>query len=48
MSDYTWRATAREFSTKYGTEITDNQWVGISLCDDAMKLLKETVEDGWN
>lgn len=45
---YTWRSVAQTFTEKYEKEVTNNQWVGISSCDDAMKLLGETVEDGWN
>lgn len=48
--DYTWRAVARDFTEKY-PEIessTSNQYVGMKLCDAAMKFLGETVEQGWN
>lgn len=48
--DHTWRAVAREFTEKY-PELeypTDNQIVGRDLCEEAMVLLDEVVNQGWN
>lgn len=54
--DYSWRAVARDVSGEYPELGVDgsvefnvgNQIDGIALCDAAMKLLNEKVEDGWN
>lgn len=56
LKDYTWRAVAREVYNKWpdlrdneGSPLTSgNQLDGIALCDAAMCLLGEKVEDGWN
>lgn len=55
-NDCSWRAVARDVSEKYPelgvkgnkAENWGNQFDGIALCDAAMKLLNEKVEDGWN
>jgi hypothetical protein len=54
--DYSWRAVARDVSGEYpelgvsgSVEYNmGNQIDGIALCDAAMKLLGESIEDGWN
>lgn len=56
VKGYSWRAVARDVSGKYpelkingSVEYNyGNQIDGISLCDSAMQLLNEKVEDGWN
>lgn len=53
--DYTWRAVARDVSAEYPALGVDgnieynygNQIDGRALCDAAMNLLGENVEDGW-
>lgn len=54
--EYSWRAVARDVSAEYPELGVDgnidqnrgNQIDGIALCDAAMNLLGETIEDGWN
>lgn len=53
--DYSWRAVHREWqirykNTKWNIEgfSEGHQMQGMDLCIDAMKLLGENVEDGWN
>lgn len=53
---YSWRAVARDVSEVFhnlkdigGSPVkSGNQIHGIALCDAAMNMLNETVEDGWN
>lgn len=33
---------------KFESTIRGNQLVGLELCNKAMKMLNEKVEDGWN
>lgn len=52
----TWRWVAAKYHSRYKDlkpfdfEITygGNQIDGMFYCDEAMKLLNEKVEDGWN
>lgn len=54
--EYSWRAVARDVSAEYpelgvagNAEYNyGNQIDGMALCDAAMKMLGETIEDGWN
>lgn len=48
--DGTWRWVATEYSKRYHGGYCNNniQEYGAELCDYAMKLLNEKVEDGWN
>ena len=53
--EYSWRAVARDTKKEFPEmnidsdgETYGNQLDGISLCDAAMNLLNENVEDGWN
>ena len=46
--DCTWRTIALRYSAIYEKEVNSNQLYGMELCDEAMKLLGESVEDGWN
>jgi hypothetical protein len=48
VEGYTWRAVARDYSEKYMDEQTNHQILGMNLCESAMRLLGECVEDGWN
>lgn len=53
---YSWRAIARDVSAAYPeltvcgnkAENQGNQIDGADLCEAAMLLLGEKVEDGWN
>lgn len=53
---YSWRAVARDVSEKFpelnvrgnAKENYGNQIDGLRLCDEAMCLLGEYVENGWN
>ena len=49
----TWRWVHKEYMNRYpeqfyGKYEFGNQLIGMELCDKAMKLLGENVEDGWN
>lgn len=51
---HSWRGVARlfvekypEFSDNHGL-IAGNQITGMQLCEAAMKLLNQKVEEGWN
>lgn len=46
----TWRYIAIEYSKRYIGEYCNYglQMYGMNLCYEAMKLLNENVEDGWN
>lgn len=54
--DGTWRWVAGKYNQRYvekkpfSLHMTygGNQIEGMSLCDEAMKLLNEKVEQGWN
>ena len=46
--DYTWRAIAREWYERYGQYNPSHQMFGQQLCNEAMELLGEKVEEGWN
>lgn len=53
--EYSWRAVARDTKKRFPEmdidsdgETYGNQIDGISLCDAAMDLLKENIQDGWN
>jgi hypothetical protein len=54
MLGYSWRAVATDFCLAYSSfskknKIVDgNQISGMQLCDVAMKILNETIEQGWN
>jgi hypothetical protein len=48
VEGYSWRAVARDYSEKYMEEKTTNQILGMNLCNSAMRLLGETMEDDWN
>ena len=48
VEECTWRTVASLFSAKYNKQTTSNQLYGMELCDEAMKLLGEEIEDGWN
>lgn len=48
VEDCSWRTVASLFSAKYLKETTSNQLYGMELCDEAMILLDENIEDGWN
>jgi hypothetical protein len=48
VEECTWRTVAMNYSTKYDLPITSNQLYGMELCYEAMTLLGEDVEDGWN
>lgn len=51
-----WRWIASKYQRRYGEKLPwnedmtfgGNQIVGMELCDAAMNLLNESVEDGWN
>ena len=47
---YSWRAVHQEWCDQYenNTIKKGNQLKGIKLCNEAMELLNEKVEDGWN
>jgi len=48
--NYSWRAVARDFTEKY-PEVespTEKQMVGLKLCEEAMELLGESTDQGWN
>jgi|Wag4MinimDraft_6_1082665.scaffolds.fasta_scaffold69379_2 hypothetical protein len=47
---YSWRAVHREWCDEYekNTIQKGNQQKGIELCNEAMELLNEKIEDGWN
>lgn len=54
--DGSWRWVAGMYGRRYVEKIPftptttygGNQLDGMFLCDEAMKLLNEKVEDGWN
>lgn len=46
--DYTWRSIALEWFERYNVYNIFHQQFGRDLCNEAMKLLNEKVEDGWN
>lgn len=46
--DYTWRAIALEWFERYNVYDISHQQFGRNLCYEAMTLLNEKVEDGWN
>lgn len=48
IDDCTWRTIALRYSAIYEKEVNSNQFYGMELCDEAMKLLNESIEDGWN
>lgn len=48
VEDCSWRTIAMNYSARYDLPITSNQLYGMKLCDEAMGLLGESVEDGWN
>jgi hypothetical protein len=48
VEDCSWRTVASLFSAKYNETVISNQLYGMELCDEAMKLLEEEIEDGWN
>jgi len=48
VEDCSWRTVAMNYTTKYDLPITSNQLYGMELCDEAMTLLDEDIEDGWN
>lgn len=48
--EFTWRSVANAFREKYpdfGIRY-ESSIDGANLCEQAMKLLEEEVEDGWN
>jgi hypothetical protein len=47
---YSWKEVHREWSEQYenNTILRGNQKKGIELCNEAMELLNEKIEDGWN
>ena len=54
---YTWRAVQREIDTRYEFKKpfnslhmshSGNQIDGMINCENAMKFLNETFENGWN
>lgn len=54
INTHSWRGVARLFVEKY-PEFSDthgliagNQITGMQLCETAMKLLHQKVEEGWN
>lgn len=48
VEECSWRTVASLFSAKYLEKTTSNQLYGMELCDKAMKLLEEEIEDDWN
>lgn len=52
----TWRWVAGKYYDRYFHKLpysdiifhNKSQFHGIELCDEAMKLLNEKIEDGWN
>ena len=48
VEDCSWRTVASLFSAKYNKTVSTKQLYGAELCDEAMILLGESIEDGWN
>ena len=51
--DGTWRYVCKKYIERYpfsfyGKYIGGNQLVGMDLCNEAMNVLNEKIEDGWN
>ena len=54
--DGSWRWVAAKYEERYTLKIPfklgmtsgGNQIVGMNLCNEAMNILEEWVEDGWN
>ncbi len=46
---YSWKEVHREWSEQYenNTIQKGNQLKGMELCNEAMKLLNEKMQDGW-